>query len=262
MAFQGNGDSRANRLRFRFDRPMLDPLLGRGYSGRRTVVFGVLALLTLWGALEGGFLLWRADYRRRIQFGLEQVPPAIEPLREKSPPRVSAQHWSQAMDETRAMLEALVRSGTLGRRQIEELRSELAARASEADRNRSAGALVRIWCDMEARARPILVGIRYPAPLVPALALCPLEGKKPANVERATWRAALDETYQLLVQLQASGQVSSGDLQTLGAAFSREAAEARPDTAHAVLSRIWTRAAGQVREDVPERPEILKGPAR
>jgi hypothetical protein len=103
-----------SQRRFRLDG--VADALGRGYSGRRVVMVGVVVLLAVGAVLTVAFVRWRASHRVLAEFGRAEVAPVVEPLTARVPPGADAEQWRRAVADTRAMLEVITGAGLLWRR--------------------------------------------------------------------------------------------------------------------------------------------------
>jgi hypothetical protein len=225
------------------------------------VFIGALCLFGIWLLLGAGFLVWRADYRKRVQFGAHVLPRALDPLLRKVPPHVAPEQWAQTVVQTQSMLVRLARSGALSQGQIEALRQELERQTQAATQETAIPILIQIWTNVETRAKPILAGFSYPPLLVLALAARPLWEKAPQEVTLATWHHAVDEVYTLLTRLAASGQLTPKELESLSREVLEQASLADPRNSRRALAAIWSRAASHLPNDrMPPRPEWLDRP--
>jgi hypothetical protein len=143
-----------SQRRFRLDG--VAQALGRGYSGRWVVAFGIIALAVVWGVLYVAFLQWRARHQALAAFGRIEVAPVVEPLAKLRPPGVEEPEWQQSVADTRAMLDAVTGAGLLDRAGLEALRDELRGRIATATPESAIATLRSIWDDMERRAGPVL----------------------------------------------------------------------------------------------------------
>jgi hypothetical protein len=262
MASAPNGSPGYNRLsQLRLSQSLFGSLACSGWPGREVVMVGISGLLGIWILLGGAFLLWRVDYHKRVQFGAEAIPTAIHSLSEKTPPHIAPELWTQAVVDTQAMLTRLVRSGALSQGQIEALRRELEHQAQEARPETAIPIVVDIWSKVEGRAKPIVAGLHYPSLLIPALAVRPLWGKKPAGVELDAWHLAIEQVYVLLARLAASGQLAPEKQESLSRWIFEKASQADSEKACKTLLEIWSEAASHLPNDcIPPRPELLNLP--
>jgi hypothetical protein len=72
-----------------------------------------------------------------------------------------------------------------------------------------------------------------------ATVIDPMAEVVPAGVSAADWRGAVRDTHGMLVALVAAGGASPNELPALRADLAGRVAGARPETAVAVLARIW-----------------------
>jgi hypothetical protein len=105
--------------------PLTAEVLPRGHSGRRFVLVAGIAVLSIWGALYLIFREWRANYRQRAAYGLNQVVPAIDPLAEIAPPSLDPIAWRDAVHQTHAMLVTVISSNLLDVAAMRRLGDEL-----------------------------------------------------------------------------------------------------------------------------------------
>jgi hypothetical protein len=142
-------------------------LPAEGHSGRRLVLTSAVILLAIWGVLYLVFRDWKLRYQARVDFGLSHVVRAVEPLTRLKPPAVPDSAWQDAIEQTRAMLETVVRSNLLSRDQMDSLRIELDQAVSRAQANPALAvdALASIWNRMADRAEFLLTEKeRHPRP--------------------------------------------------------------------------------------------------
>jgi hypothetical protein len=114
------------------------------------VAAAVLAVITLWGVLFLSFEGWRAGIQARIDYGMANVAPVVEPLEEIDPHGIAQEDWRDAVSRSEEMLGEVVGTGRLDQKALERLRSDLSRRVAEA-RNSPQDApaiLGRIWDDM------------------------------------------------------------------------------------------------------------------
>jgi hypothetical protein len=145
-----------------------------GHSGQRFVLAAGMTVLLIWGTLYLIFRDWRAKYRERAQYGVTQVVPAIEPLRDVTPPGVDMALWRDAVDQTHAMLITVTGSNLLDVNDMNELRSELAqhVRRACAQPVTALSELAEIWNNVADRGEFLLrdsrslSGDRHPRPKI------------------------------------------------------------------------------------------------
>ncbi len=145
-----------------------------GHSGRRFVVVAGMVCLVIWGTLYLVFREWRARYRERALYGATQVVPAIDPLRGVIPPGLDVAAWSDAIDQTRAMLITVTGSNLLDIPQMDALRAELAQHVRRAcgHPQTAPGELAEIWNEVADRGDFLfrdsrsLSGERHPRPRI------------------------------------------------------------------------------------------------
>ena len=94
------------------------------------MVVAVIVVLLTWGGLYLAFQRWRANYRARVAYGTSNVVPAVDPLKEVTPPGVDPAAWRDAVDKTRAMLTTVVASNLLDLDDMDRLRLELDQRVA------------------------------------------------------------------------------------------------------------------------------------
>jgi hypothetical protein len=243
MATAGNGDAgHPPSRRFRIDARLglgAAGVLGRGYSGRRVVIVGVLGLALIWGALALAFRDWKGRYQRRAAAGERQVAMAVDRLAGEVPPGVPAAAWARAVGETRRMLVAVVAVGPRDPAEVAALRAALAARVADARPETAAVVLARIWDDMGRRAGPALARPPRDSVLTLALTINPLGRVAPRGVAPAAWDAALDDTRALLIDLAASGRLDPQTRDALRDLWAARVADAGPRTAVDALARVW-----------------------
>jgi hypothetical protein len=135
-----------------------------GRSGRRFVVIAVVVLLLIWLGLYLAFYRWRMDYRGRVAYGLSSVVPVIDAFEQVTPPHVDPVAWRDAVDKTRAMLQTVVGSNLLGRRDMDELRRDLDTRVNAAQSHPESATteLAAIWNEMADRAEFLFQDSRAP----------------------------------------------------------------------------------------------------
>jgi hypothetical protein len=139
-------------------------LLPEGYSGRRFVIGAACTILAIWGLLYLFFREWRAEYRARALYGATQVVPAIDPFASIVPPKIDPIAWRDAVKQTHAMLLTVTSSNLLGKKQMEELQTELdqAVARARARPSTALDELAGIWNKMDDRGGFLLRAERYP----------------------------------------------------------------------------------------------------
>jgi hypothetical protein len=231
--------------------------LGRSYSGRRFVALGVIAILVVWGSLYLVFRDWRARYRVRAAYGVQQVAPAVDAFRDVAPPEIDRGRWDGAVDRTRDMLVTVLSSNLLGLDDMRALRAELdraVARAGEHPET-AVAELAAIWDDMSERGEFLLkdtrslTGDRHPRPeILPSYgadrvtpALDPLGELAPPGVDVGRWRDAIARTRELVLDVTSSRLISTMRMQEIRGELDRAVARARtyPESAVRELAGVW-----------------------
>jgi hypothetical protein len=238
-----------------------------GTSGRRFVMGSLLVIVLVWSVLYALFLNWRTHYKDLANFGAAQVATTVDPLARLSPPGVPQAAWQSAVADTHEIIEKVTASGPLSRPDLEALRDNYTARVAAARSDSAVAVLTGIWGDLEQKAGPVLQrrGSPQPALLVLARTIDPLARDLPAGVSAANWNQALEATRVLLVDLVASRRLNLERLEDLRAWWTLRVSAARPETAVAVLTRVWDQVevepgAKPILARHP-RPALLGGPA-
>jgi hypothetical protein len=192
-----------------------------------------------------------------VQLGTQSIPQTLAPLLDRVPEHVPRELWRKAVADTQVMLTHLVRAGTLSQEQMELLREKLEQQAWAATPETAVPTLIEIWTYIESRAKPLLRDTQYPQLLTPALAARPLHDKKPPSVDAPIWRAAVNQLFELLTRVAASGQLSSGKLDALSAKILKRASRADRQTSAHTLAAIWSEAGAYLQESaVPPRVDL------
>jgi hypothetical protein len=136
----------------------------QGHSGRRFVIVAVVFVLLTWGGLYLAFQHWRSNYRARVAYGLSNVVPVVDALKEVEPPGVDPTAWRDAVDKTRAMLTTVVGSNLLGVGDMDKLRLELHHRVAgvKSQPETALTELAGIWDEMADRAEFLFQDSRAP----------------------------------------------------------------------------------------------------
>jgi hypothetical protein len=209
-----------------------------GHSGRRLVILGLLSLFIIWAILALSFLVWKANYRERIRWGEKAIPSALAPLTECAPPGINPGLWGDTLAETKVMLQRLVRSGILSRTQMQNLEMSLRKQAREV-KPEGAGVLVlHIWDTAELDAGNVLAGIRYPAILIPAMVIRPLDFLVPPETNADAWHQAVEHTRELFVSPRRLQGRTAQELEKVGNALSAQMRNATRDKARDILEKL------------------------
>lgn len=227
-------------------------------SGRRFVMGFLLVIVLFWSVLYAVFLSWGTRYKALADLGAAKVAATVDPLARLSPPGIPRAAWQSAVADTHEIIENVTASGPFSRATLEAMRGDYHARVAAARSDSATATLAGIWGDLELKAGPVLQRRGSPRPAILALArtINPLARDLPANVAAADWTRALEATRVLLVDLAASHRLNPKRQEDLRAWWALRAAAARPETAVAVLTKIWD----QVEVEPGARPVLARHP--
>lgn len=249
-------------------------LLEEGHSGRLFVLAAGVTLLLVWGILYVCFREWRAGYRARALYGKTQVISTIDPMRVLLPPKVDADAWRSAVDETRAMLLTLVDSNLLDLRAMDALRLELVQHVHRASAQPAVAVteLAEIWNETADRGEFLFrdsrsaSGRRHPRPaIIPSYAatrvvpvLDALNSIAPPGVDSGAWHEAIDETRSMVISVSEAHSFDVATLRKLRERLSQrvERVGERAESALDEMTAIWSELAGPASDRYP-RPKLL-----